>query len=364
MGKLSNSKIKYNYNRDLFSTIETEELAYFLGWIASDGTIQKNRVQLEIHKKDKHILKDLLLLLNLNIPIFESKKNTVGFTINSVKIVKNICNWLNIVPGKKSFTVNFPYLLSENLKRHFIRGFFDGDGHVTIISKNNTLPRCGITTNSESMRNGITDFLQIPFWTDNKERIVWSGNNALDMLYKLYNNSHIYLNRKANLYQDIATWTPSIGYSRFWKTDFFRWAKSRPDAVIPSKVRASDSGYDLTIIDKIKTNGDTTFYDTGIKVSPAFGYYGLVVPRSSLSKSGYIMTNSVGIIDRTYLGNIIIALTKIDKNMPEIKLPMRVAQLIPQQIQHFEFKVVDDLELTERDTGAFGSTNEKNASEQ
>lgn len=42
------------------------------------------------------------------------------------------------------------------------------------------------------------------------------------------------------------------------------------------------------------------------------GYYLQVFPRSSLSKSGYALANSVGIIDENYTGNIFIALTKTE----------------------------------------------------
>ena len=56
-------------------------------------------------------------------------------------------------------------------------------------------------------------------------------------------------------------------------------------------------------------------YDTGIQVKPQYGYYFEIVPRSSLSKSGYILANSIGIIDPSYSGNLYIVLIKIDDNL-------------------------------------------------
>ena len=103
----------------------------------------------------------------------------------------------------------------------------------------------------------------------------------------------------------------------------------------------SDSGYDLTIIKKIKTDGMVEFYDTGIKVTPPYGYYFDVVPRSSITKTGYILANNVGIIDRSYVGNILVPLIKVDSSKPDLELPMRIVQLIPRKIEHFELEEVD-----------------------
>jgi dUTPase len=72
-----------------------------------------------------------------------------------------------------------------------------------------------------------------------------------------------------------------------------------------------------------------------------------------------MLANSIGIIDRTYLGNIIVALIKIDDTMPDIILPMRLVQMIPTPIVHFSLKEVDsfDVNETDRGEGGFGSSN-------
>ncbi len=98
----------------------------------------------------------------------------------------------------------------------------------------------------------------------------------------------------------------------------FKFCKNEKDAVDPYKKNASDSGYDLTLIKKIKTDGNVEFYDTGISVEPPYGYYFDLVGRSSISKSGYILANNMGIIDRTYRGNIIVPLIKMNKEKPDL----------------------------------------------
>lgn len=355
MGR-KNPNSKYNINDDFFKEIKSEDKAYLLGWIASDGHVNKSGVYIKIHEKDVNILEILRNIICEEL-LINPTDGFVDLSINSNTIATDVCKHLNINFGKKSDTVCFPELESDDLKWAFLRGFFDGDGCVHTISETHSTPSCSITTNSESMRNYIKSFVKIPCGIYGSS-IEWYGNNALDFLSKIYDNSNYKLIRKYDLYLDICTWAPSVSYSRFFKNNHCSWSKTRKDAVAPFKERASDSGYDLTLLEKIKTYGDVEFYDTGIKIKPIFGYYFIMVPRSSISKSGYILANSIGIIDRTYLGNIIVPLIKIDKNAPDLQLPIRLVQIIPKQIVHFELEEVDsfDINETERGEGGFGST--------
>ena len=97
-------------------------------------------------------------------------------------------------------------------------------------------------------------------------------------------------------------------------------------------------------------------YDTGIAVQPPWGYYFELVGRSSISKTGYIVANSVGIIDASYTGSLKVALIKINKDAPDLELPARLVQLIPRQLVHMEAIEVNDLAHTQRAGGGFGST--------
>lgn len=357
MGR-DNPNCKYDIDDNYFREVDTEEKSYLLGWVASDGTINKTGFSIGIHKRDREILEKLRDIICKDIPITEKTDTIISLTVNSKTISKDLCKLLNILPRKKSYEVNFPELDSNDLKWSFLRGFFDGDGTIHGIDDTHRSPLCGIYTESSIMRKKIIDFCGIPC-NESGSSLNWSGNNALDFLSKLYDNSNIYLNRKYELYLDISTWVPSVSYSRYYKNEHCTWAKTRKDAISPSKKHASDSGYDLVLLEKIKTIGNVDFYDTGIKVKPNYGYYFDLVPRSSISKTGYILANSVGIIDRTYLGNIIVALMKMDKSAPDLKLPNRLVQIIPRPILHLQFVEVDNLEdlgETDRGEGGFGST--------
>lgn len=146
-------------------------------------------------------------------------------------------------------------------------------------------------------------------------------------------------------------------YSQFTNLgskQYMSYTLNSPDAVPPSKVRASDSGYDLTLIRKIKTVGDVEFYDTGVSVTPPEGYYFDLVPRSSISKTSFMLANSVGVIDQGYTGNIIVPLRNLGGT--ELELPNRLVQLIPRKIEHFIPICVQSLQNSSRGSGGFGST--------
>lgn len=133
--------------------------------------------------------------------------------------------------------------------------------------------------------------------------------------------------------------------------------RTLPNAVIPSKVRISDSGFDLTAVALLKKVGDVSFYDTGISIVPVKGYYFKVYPRSSISKTGYMLANGVGVIDETYTGNVIIAMRKINSSVPDFELPCKIVQLIPEKnIYSVIEESFEEIEETSRGSGGFGST--------
>lgn len=133
--------------------------------------------------------------------------------------------------------------------------------------------------------------------------------------------------------------------------------RTSPDAVLPKKAYTSDVGYDLTAIGvHSRLPCGTILYNTGLSVSPPFGFYLEVLPRSSLSKTGFVLSNSVGIIDPSYRGDILIALSPLRDNTPEIPLPFTKCQLILRRQEFGEILEVSDLNSTERGSGGFGST--------
>jgi dUTP pyrophosphatase len=110
------------------------------------------------------------------------------------------------------------------------------------------------------------------------------------------------------------------------------------------------------LIERDRRHGPVEFFRTGLKIQPAFGWYFDLLPRSSMCKSGYMLANSVGVIDRAYTGEILVALFKSDPNAPELALPARIVQIVPRQIIAAELVEVESFDETARGAGGFGST--------
>lgn len=128
-------------------------------------------------------------------------------------------------------------------------------------------------------------------------------------------------------------------------------------AVTPTKKHNTDAGFDLTLVKLLKVDDyGTEWYDTGIAVQPPSGYYFDLVGRSSLIKKGRQLANCVGIIDETYRGNIMVALTKLSPNAPDLELPNRACQLILRKWHDAPMEERESLDDTERGSGGFGST--------
>lgn len=353
---MCNPNCKSNYDREYFKEIDTELKAYILGWVASDGSIKEDTICIKVHQRDQDILKNISIKTN-GLFKFRPGLIFVKAILFSKEIVIDICKHLKVQPGKKDAVVTFPELSSKELSWAFLRGFFDGDGSIRHPGGNSSYPQCNIATTSKSMRDSIETFCQIP--CNNRDgKIEWYGNNALDFLGNLYETSNIFLNRKRDAYIQIAMWVPSLhsGKGIRGREAIFYWSKTNNNAIPPFKVRASDSGFDLTLVELVKKVGKLEYYSTNIKVRPAYGWYFDMVPRSSMPKTGYCIANDIGIIDRTYTGPIIAVLRKFDENAEDLKLPARIIQIIPRQIIHPIIEIVDDLDKTDRGAGGFGST--------
>ena len=136
--------------------------------------------------------------------------------------------------------------------------------------------------------------------------------------------------------------------------------KMAPGAIIPSKARGSDVGYDLTIIEKVKElSHGGVMYDTGIQMRVPWGHYLEILPRSSLSKTGWMLANSVGVIDPSYTGNLLVAVTRVNPDAPPLPLPFRGFQLVVRrqfEMDICEMNAEDDTTVTARGAGGFGST--------
>lgn len=120
-------------------SVYTPENCYWAGFIGADGNIfigkGGHRVSIQLAQKDKNHLEKFNNFLRGNYTIEErtSEKgntlsNLVAIQVYSKKLAMDLFNNFNIIPNK-SFTLQPPNLPPE-LVKHYIRGYFDGDGHI------------------------------------------------------------------------------------------------------------------------------------------------------------------------------------------------------------------------------------------
>ena len=133
--------------------------------------------------------------------------------------------------------------------------------------------------------------------------------------------------------------------------------KLHPSAVIPKYAKPGDAGMDLTATKIDISDIYNLTYHTGIAIEIPEGYVGLLFPRSSVYKTGMKLTNSVGVIDSGYRGEIMFKYSRnLDSKKHTYEPGERVGQLIIIAYPCVEFEEVDNLTDTDRAGGGFGST--------
>lgn len=134
--KIGKANRKYTLNENYFEKIDNQEKAYFLGFMYADGNVTEAQAHcnLTLQKKDKKILERFKTLLNYTGPLHQINRNKAWrLIICSSKIKKDLIN-KGCMPNK-TFKIEFPLWLREDLKVHFIRGFNDGDGSIFISKR-------------------------------------------------------------------------------------------------------------------------------------------------------------------------------------------------------------------------------------
>jgi dUTP pyrophosphatase len=131
--------------------------------------------------------------------------------------------------------------------------------------------------------------------------------------------------------------------------------KLSKDSVIPAYSKNGDAGMDLTVVEMNQIDNEHIQYKFGIAIEIPKGYVGLVFPRSSIYKQRQILSNSVGVIDSGYRGEITAVMLGTKENSI-YRIGDRAAQLIIMPYPQINFIPVLELSETERGTGGYGST--------
>jgi hypothetical protein len=218
LGLVSKSKgtRTYKINEDIFAEIDTQDKAYWLGFMLADGCIAKSAktrrtIRVSLQKRDERHLRKLAAFFNYRGKFFDdSRKGHVRKVIvfNSVILCSHLIQkgWLEY---KESGDCRVFGSVPTALFRHLIRGYFDGDGcisrrkkaekswYANIVCKHGQ-PLIGFN-NFISAEIGINRVVKPP--KENKprsvHRLVWNGRNQLMTLCDwLYQDATEFLGRK------------------------------------------------------------------------------------------------------------------------------------------------------------------------
>ena len=207
------------FNENIFDVIDTEEKAYWLGFIFADGYVSNtNGFELSLAIKDyQHLVK---------FNLFVEHKDLNHVKINKASYNKQRCRWsvknthfvqtlnnLGCVP-RKSLILEFPKLeifKDPSLIRHFIRGYFDGDGCISrLVRKTTVSPDISLLGTPKFINKLLTilsnnnifgKVYQDKKHTENTKILRFDIYNGILFINYLYDNSNIYLDRKYKLYQ-------------------------------------------------------------------------------------------------------------------------------------------------------------------
>lgn len=205
---------KYKLVENFFEIIDSEEKAYFLGFLFADGYVNEknNVVDITIHHKDKEILDALVeSIYPEGRPLMVVKREYVRLVINSSKFVADLVKHGCV--QAKTFVLKFPHI-PEIFQRDFIRGYFDGDGSIC-VGRDDTLNLSIVGTidflddvkrilvNKCTLNNTTYDDRH-PERNNNIRALRFGGNILVNRIYHyLYDGSTIYLIRKRKIFLSI-----------------------------------------------------------------------------------------------------------------------------------------------------------------
>lgn len=215
---------KWNLNEYYFETIDTEDKAYFLGLLYADGCVSgnHNEILLQLNYRDVELIEKFNIAIEYDRPITDIQPKIVtgfnkgnggwrelmkGTTIASVRF-KKYCIQQGLYP-RKSLTLTFPTeeQVPKELVRHFIRGYFDGDGYVSDVkNKQAVVSFAGTKDVCDSIKTIITQETGVNV-TVTYHNNIWyakiAGRFQISKIYQwMYKDSSVYLNRKYIRFQE------------------------------------------------------------------------------------------------------------------------------------------------------------------
>ena len=201
----------HNVN-DNFFKVQSHDMAYVLGLIASDGYVSKdtNHFGIDIQESDEELLYKIKRVLNYEGDIMHYTSNG-GCKASRIRVcsktIKKDLEHYGIKP-KKTFTLEPPFFLAPEYCISYIRGYFDGDGCLSYADKEHKTIAFSILGTKEflSSCNKYLNNMYIIRKETRKNLYVLGcagrkKSKAFLFINYLYDNAHIYLDRKFDRYK-------------------------------------------------------------------------------------------------------------------------------------------------------------------
>lgn len=199
---------KAKINNTIFESLNNES-AYWLGFIYADSYIEEKTYSfsIELGAKDIEHLKKLASFLGYNKDIkYREDRNTYYIRFSDKILIRSLMKYG--LTQKKSLTCVFPDISTEYINE-FISGYFDGDGSVYYVGKNNSgLNILGTLSFLNSINSNIDNICKIrKVKNSDIYRLELFGNNKVNMFYNnIYSSSNEYcLGRKLDKFKFIQT---------------------------------------------------------------------------------------------------------------------------------------------------------------
>ena len=135
-----------------------------------------------------------------------------------------------------------------------------------------------------------------------------------------------------------------------------RIKRTRYNAIPPRRVHDDDAGWDLYAISKEFDEHGNVVYGTGWAFEIPKGHVGLLFPRSSNAKKDLLLSNSVGVVDSGYRGEVLFKFKMIGGNKSDYEVGERIGQIIILPYPSVTFVESEVLSDTERGEGCYGSS--------
>jgi hypothetical protein len=196
----------YNVDEQFFAEINTEQKAYILGLLSTDGNIRRDspRICLSLQARDEHILWDVKAAMKAEAPVLDRARGSFPgsgpmkyLTVNSQQLVRDLAA-LGVVPNK-TFLLRYARL-PGHLERHYLRGLLDGDG--TLHS------RIWGFLGTEALIDGVIDAVKRHTGATLKKRRqgkLWRADgyySSRAVLSWLYEGASIFLARKHKIFEE------------------------------------------------------------------------------------------------------------------------------------------------------------------